>query len=86
MSLFLLSPPLHYNSHSDAIREWIDNHHVTLLSLSISYHTTSPIFDDIKYLINCFVLLYIARPSSTADTIVAKLSSARTISTIKTLQ
>src|SRR5271169_3898736 len=29
--------------------------------------TTSPIFELIKYRINCCVLLYIARPSSTAS-------------------
>ena len=44
--------------------------------------TTSPMFDEIRYRINCLVLLYIARPSSTAATIVAKLSSARTISEV----
>jgi hypothetical protein len=36
--------------------------------------------DEMRYRMNCFVLLYIALPSSTAATIVAKLSSARTIS------
>lgn len=30
--------------------------------------TTSPMFEDIIYLINCFVLLYIALPSATACT------------------
>ena len=29
-------------------------------------HTTSPIFEEIMYLINCLVLLYIALPSATA--------------------
>jgi hypothetical protein len=28
--------------------------------------TTSPIFDEIMYRINCFVLLYMALPSATA--------------------
>uniref|UniRef100_A0A7C9DQT5 Uncharacterized protein n=1 Tax=Opuntia streptacantha TaxID=393608 RepID=A0A7C9DQT5_OPUST len=42
--------------------------------------TTSPIFEEIMYLMNCFVLLYIALPSATAATMVAKLSSANTIS------
>lgn len=71
--------------------------------------TTSPMFEEIMYLMNCLVLLYIARPSATAcrninhyednqkcsrfqqnkqetqekiptATIVAKLSSAKTIS------
>uniref|UniRef100_A0A2P2M3J4 Calcium-transporting ATPase 3 endoplasmic reticulum-type n=1 Tax=Rhizophora mucronata TaxID=61149 RepID=A0A2P2M3J4_RHIMU len=32
------------------------------------------------YLMNCFVLLYIALPSATAATIEAKLSSAKTMS------
>ena len=42
MSLFLLSPPLHYNSHSDTIREWIDNHHVTYtVPLSLSLFLTT---------------------------------------------
>ena len=29
-------------------------------------HTTSPIFEEIMYLIHCFVLLYMALPSATA--------------------
>lgn len=41
---------------------------------------TSPIFDEIRYLMNAFILLYIDLPSSIAFTIVAKLSSANTIS------
>ena len=48
-----------------------------------TYLTTSPIFEEIKYRINCFVLSYIDLPSSTAATIVEKLSSANTISDIK---
>lgn len=41
---------------------------------------TSPMLDDIMYRIKAFMLLYMARPCATASTIVAKLSSARTIS------
>lgn len=48
--------------------------------LSDTYQTTSPTFEEMRYRINCFMLLYMARPSSTAATIVEKLSSASTIS------
>src|SRR5699024_5386632 len=42
----------------------------------------SPILQDNKKNINFFILLYIIRPSSTADTILEKLSSVNTISAV----
>ena len=42
--------------------------------------TTSPIFDEIRYRMKDDVLLKMLRPCSIAETIVAKLSSASTIS------
>lgn len=46
----------------------------------MTHHTTSPTLEEIRYLMNCFMLLLIARPSSTAATMDAKLSSGSTIS------
>ena len=41
--------------------------------------STSPKLQDNRYLMNFLILSYITRPSSTAATIVAKLSSKRII-------
>jgi hypothetical protein len=43
-------------------------------------HATSPRLLDTKYRMNCLVLVKMARPCRTAATIVAKLSSASTMS------